>query len=112
MKTNWLLSGSDDCSVKIWDADKTTFLTELTNHKNAVSCMTLANNELFTGSLDHYVRIWDLPSIDEKLKELEQMAAEDIRSRKLRRMADSKKGKKGAKGGKGAAKGAAKKGKK
>jgi WD40 repeat protein len=71
VKTNWLLSGSDDCSVKIWDADKAIFLTELVNHKNAVSCMTLANNELFTGSLDHYVRIWDLPSIDEKLRELE-----------------------------------------
>lgn len=40
------------------------------------------------------------------------MAAEDIRSRKLRRMVDPKKGKKGVKGGKGVAKGAAKKGKK
>jgi WD40 repeat protein len=98
-KTTWLLSGSDDCTVKIWDADKTTFLTELVGHKNGVSCMTLANNELFTGSLDHYVRIWDIPSIDEKLSELALMAAEDVRSRIMRKLdRGKKKGKKGAKG--------------
>ena len=103
-----MLSGSDDCTIKIWDADSGAYLTDLNGHKNAVSCMTLANNELFSGSLDHYVRIWDLPSIDEKIYMLACMAAEDIRSRKLRRMVIPKKGK----GGKGAAKGSAKKGKK
>lgn len=100
LKNTWLLTGSDDCSVKIWDADKTTFLTELLGHKNGVSCMTLANNELFTGSLDHYVRIWDLPSIDEKLNELAMMAAEDIRGRIMRKLdRGKKKPKKGVKGG-------------
>lgn len=108
VKTNWMLSGSDDCTVKIWDADSGAFLTELIGHKNGVSCMTLANNELFTGSLDHYVRIWDIPSIDEKIYMLACMADEDIRSRKLRRMIIPKKGK----GGKAGAKGPAKKGKK
>jgi WD40 repeat protein len=99
-KSNWLLTGSDDCSVKIWDADKTTFLTELVGHKNGVTCITLANNELFTGSLDHYVRIWDIPSIDERLNELAMMAAEDIRGRIMRKLdRGKKKAKKGAKGG-------------
>lgn len=72
--------------------------------------MAFANNELFTGSLDHYVRIWDIESIDEKLGELALMAAEDIRSRKLRRMPNIKPGKKPlAKGGsKGNLKGGAK----
>ena len=44
MKSHWLLTGSDDCTVKIWDADKAVFLTELVGHKSAISCMTLANN--------------------------------------------------------------------
>jgi len=61
--------------------------------------MTFANNELFTGSLDHYVRIWDINSIDDKLSELELMAAEDLLSRKFRmQYRGAKKGKKGAKG--------------
>lgn len=57
----------------------------MVGHKNGVSCMTLANNQLFTGSLDHYVRIWDIDSIDEKLYELAMMAAEDIRGRIMRK---------------------------
>jgi hypothetical protein len=64
--------------------------------------MSFANNELFTGSLDHYVRIWDLSSIDDKLSELAQMAAEDLRSRIMRK---NERGKKGKKGKKAAAKG-------
>ena len=78
------------------------YLTELVGHKNGVTCMTFANNELFTGSLDHYVRIWDINAIDDKLHELELMAAEDILSRRFRaQYRGAKKGKKGAKGGKG-----------
>jgi len=59
--------------------------------------MTFANNELFTGSQDHYIFIWDVPSIADKIDELEMMYAEDIRSRKMRKLDDGKKGKKGAK---------------
>lgn len=84
-------------------------MTELVGHKNGVTSMAFANNELFTGSLDHYVRIWDVQSIYDKIDELATMAAEDIRSRKLRRVADVKKGKKAP--GKSASKGALKGGK-
>ena len=48
------------------------------------------------------MRIWDIPSIDEKLSELALMAAEDTRSRIMRKLDKGKKKKKGKKGkGKG-----------
>ena len=86
-------------------------LEELNAHENGVTCLAFANQELFSGSFDHYIICWDMKEIDDRIKERELMRQEDIRSRKyevFRRIIDAKKGKK--KKGKGGKKG--KKGKK
>ncbi len=45
--------------------------------------MTFANNQLFTGSYDHYMIQWDLADIELKIQETQKMMAEDLRSRKF-----------------------------
>ena len=38
-KTNWLLSGSDDSTIRIWDITSTKCLEKLTEHKTGVTCL-------------------------------------------------------------------------
>ena len=59
----WLLSGSDDNTIRIWDLRTTKVLEELTGHHNGVTSLTFANNELFSGSQDHYIICWDVDEI-------------------------------------------------
>jgi len=104
---NWLLSGSDDQTIRIWDAKTTKVLEELTGHHNGVTCLTFANNELFSGSQDHYIICWDIDEITQRIKEKQLMLHEDLLSRRLDvfyklTMKKKKKGKKGkGKGKKG-----------
>lgn len=60
VKSTWLLSGSDDNTVRIWDIKTGKCLEELIGHKNGVTCMTLARNDLFTGSYDTCTIRWSL----------------------------------------------------
>jgi hypothetical protein len=39
-------------------------LEELDAHKNGVTCLAFANDELFSGSYDHYIIRWDIKDID------------------------------------------------
>lgn len=82
-RLEWLLSSSDDNTVRIWDIKTGVCLEELIGHNNGVICMTFANNQLFTGSYDHYMIVWDLKEIELKIAENQKMRAEDIRSRKF-----------------------------
>ena len=52
IKSQWLLSGSDDNTGRIWDIKTGFCVEELLGHRNGVTCMTIANNDLFTGSYD------------------------------------------------------------
>jgi WD40 repeat protein len=78
---------------------------ELCGHENGVTCLSFANNELFSGSFDHYIICWDLMEIEKRIVEREMMRQEDIRSRKVEvywrtieaRKGKKKKGKKGKK---------------
>ena len=69
IKSEWLFSSSDDNTVRIWDIKTGLCLEELIGHKNGVTCMTFANNQLFTGSYDHYMIQWDLADIELKIQE-------------------------------------------
>ena len=77
------MTGSDDSTIRIWDIVSGKCLEELIGHKNGVTSMTFANNQLFSGSYDHYIIVWDLGEIEEKIRECQIMAAEDLRSRKF-----------------------------
>jgi hypothetical protein len=89
-------------------------LEELNGHENGVTCLAFANQELFSGSYDHYIICWDMQEIESRITERDLMRQEDIRSRKLEvfwRIMEAKKGKKKKKG-KGGGGGKKKKGKK
>jgi WD40 repeat protein len=99
-----LFSGGDDKTIKIWDIETTKQLEELNGHENGVTCLAFANQELFSGSFDHYIICWDMLEIETRINERELMRAEDILSRKIEvfwRIIEAKKGKKKKKGGKG-----------
>jgi WD40 repeat protein len=96
-----LFSGGDDKTIKIWNIETTKMLEELNGHENGVTCLAFANQELFSGSFDHYIICWDMQEIESRIFERELMRQEDIRSRKLEvfwRIIDAKKGKKKKKG--------------
>jgi WD40 repeat protein len=114
VKHQWLFSGSDDNTVRIWDISTTKCLEELQGHKNGIQTITFANNDLFTGSYDNYIICWSLTEIEEKIRETQAMMAEDLRSKKFEAfegyMESKGKRKKGKAKGKGAkAKGGKKK---
>lgn len=58
-------------------------LEELYGHDNGVTSLEFANNELFSGSYDHYIICWDLYDLEKRITERELMRIEDILSRKI-----------------------------
>lgn len=59
-----LASGSDDYSVKLWDARSGKLLRTLEGHKGKVNCVAFdrANGMLASGSYDNNVKLWDARS--------------------------------------------------
>lgn len=55
VKEKWLLSGSDDRTIKIWNMDTGKLLETLREtlqqnmHKNGVTCLKVNDTEVFTG---------------------------------------------------------------
>jgi len=96
---NFLFSGGDDRTIKIWDVESCKLLEELYGHDNGVTSLEFANNELFSGSYDHYIICWDLYDLEKRINERELMRFEDILSRKIevyeRALGAKKKTKKG-----------------
>ncbi|XP_015209558.1 WD repeat-containing protein 86 isoform X2 [Lepisosteus oculatus] len=58
----FLITGSTDCTVKLWLVPSGRCYQTLRGHKGAILCMALdiPNRALFTGSRDYTVRRWDL----------------------------------------------------
>jgi WD40 repeat protein len=69
IKSQWLLSSSDDATIRIWDIVTQNCLEELIGHKNGVTVLSCINNRLFSGSFDHYVIVWDLEEIQSRIRE-------------------------------------------
>lgn len=100
---NYLLSGGDDKTIKVWDIKTGKCVEELGGHENGVTCLAFANNELFSGSFDHYIICWDVVELEKRIYERDLMRKEDILSRKIEvywRTIEARKGKKKKKGGK------------
>ena len=77
-----LFSGGDDRSVIIWDIATQKTLETLTGHENGVTCIGFANNDMYTGSFDHFINCWDLADVEERVMEKEDMRWADIESRR------------------------------
>ena len=108
----WLISGSDDSTIRIWDMDSCKRLETLKEHTNGITCMTVRKKHLYSGSYDHFILLWDMKLIERRIAEMIQMEKEELLSRKFEeynRFLEAKFGKRKPKKGK-AAKG--KKGKK
>ncbi len=88
-------------------------IEELHGHENGITCLAFADEDLFSGSFDHYIFCWDLKEIEKRIREREKMRTEDILSRKYEvynRVIEARRGKKKKKkGGKKAGKGKKKK---
>jgi len=61
-KLPWVITGSDDTTIRFWDFNSATELAQLTGHRYAVRSLHLANHcseLLVSASLDRTVRVWD-----------------------------------------------------
>ena len=109
VKSTWLLSGSDDSTIRIWDMNSCKKLERLAEHKNGVTTLafTARNNpcdSLYSGGQDHFTIFWDMKDIEQRIHEKIKMEHEDLLSRKAEAMygyLEAKFGKKRGKGKKG-----------
>ena len=58
----YLVTGSQDTSVRIWDLENFTQLACLLNHQSSVTCLAICDDPLsiVSGSLDRTLVLWDL----------------------------------------------------
>ncbi len=108
IKNTWLLSGSDDSSILIWDMASCKRLEKLQEHKNGVMCLALTPNtpcdSLYSGGQDHFTIFWDMKVIEQRIFNISAMEREDLLSRKSEAFygyLEAKYGKKRGKKGKG-----------
>ncbi len=59
-----LVSGSADCTIKIWNVNTGAQLGTLEGHTDAVNCLAIAGDgkTLASGSSDQTIQIWNLPT--------------------------------------------------
>lgn len=59
--SGYLASAGDDSIINIWEIGTFRFVKRLRGHSNSVTCLdVLSSGALVSGSLDKYVRVWDL----------------------------------------------------
>ncbi|EDQ87881.1 uncharacterized protein MONBRDRAFT_26922 [Monosiga brevicollis MX1] len=73
--TDVLISGGDDCRMKIWDTRADTGRPSIVNKTHQMGVCSLHSNmhrehQLVSGSYDEYVRLWDLRSPRAPLSEV------------------------------------------
>jgi coatomer subunit alpha len=64
----WILSASDDQTLRLWDFNRRTCLSVLTGHNHYVMCAAFHPNEdlIVSASLDQTVRVWDTAALRKK----------------------------------------------
>lgn len=61
----WILSASDDQTIRIWNWQSRTCITVLTGHNHYVMCAMFhpSEDQIVSASLDQTVRVWDIAGI-------------------------------------------------
>ena len=55
-----IVSGSQDCTIRVWNLETGECLRTLAGHTGSVNCLDLLDNIIVSGSSDSTVRVWDL----------------------------------------------------
>ena len=65
LNSNKIISGSDDCTLKLWNIDKQVCLRTYFGHtKPVISLIKLKSNKVISGSSNSIIKIWSLDSSD------------------------------------------------
>lgn len=61
----WILSASDDQTIRIWNWQSRTCISVLTGHNHYVMCAQFhpTEDQIVSASLDQTVRVWDIAGI-------------------------------------------------
>jgi len=79
---SWLISASDDRSIRIWVAATGVLLEDFRGHAGGVIALEVAFEDklIWSGSRDWTVRSWDLAEIEHRVRELKHMTKADQES--------------------------------
>ena len=56
----YIISGSSDNTIKIWDLSTFELVASLEGHTDNVNCVAVSNKYIISGSYDNTIKIWDL----------------------------------------------------
>jgi len=57
---NWVVSGSSDATIRVWEIKTWRGGTVLRGHEDSVSSLKFINNRLVSGSFDRSIRVWNV----------------------------------------------------
>ena len=60
----YIFSGSDDNSVRVWDANTFKCVSVFQGHEDNVRVLTADSRYLYSGSWDKTIRVWDTQSLE------------------------------------------------
>jgi WD40 repeat protein len=64
--SKWVISGSNDKTIKIWDLTTGKHLSTLIGHQNGINSVAVSSNNtyLISGSFDKTLKLWDLKNLN------------------------------------------------
>lgn len=79
---SWLLTASEDRSLRIWEAESGLLLQDFRGHAGGLLALSVShrNRLVWSGSRDWTIRSWDLAEVERRVWEGEQMARCDAQS--------------------------------
>lgn len=80
---NYILVGTDEKVVKFYSKKTMECVEELYGHEDSITFMEIGSKFLFTSSLDHSIRSWDISEIENRIRERRIMEREELMSRKM-----------------------------
>eukprot|EP00039_Didymoeca_costata_P025431 m.13292 g.13292 ORF g.13292 m.13292 type:complete len:338 (-) comp4829_c0_seq2:2345-3358(-) len=61
----YVVTGSDDGTIKLWDSRRRNFLHSLANkYQVTAACYAATANQVITGGLDNVIKVWDTRKLD------------------------------------------------